>query len=257
MPDEDRAPWAAAFYAGLRRGELRALRDVDVDLAANVIHVRRSWDDVAGEIAPKCEKGARDVPLPALLRRHLLEHRARMGRRGPDLFFGRTARAPFTPTHIRDRARAAWAATVVGAFFAGRSADIETIGLHECRHTYVSLMHAAGVPLERIGDYVGHSPSYMTDRYRHLIDGQRVEDTARFDSLLERNLCSVRGEGRSRLLEGPIGGAEGVKAVGSSTARRVGPVETRSSEATKSPVSPAAPGWLTGAPTGARASGGA
>jgi hypothetical protein len=45
-------------------------------------------------------------------------------------------------------------------------------------------MHAAGVPLERIGDYVGHSSSYMTDRYRHLIEGQRDEDAARFDSLL-------------------------------------------------------------------------
>ncbi len=26
LPDEDRALWATAFYAGLRRGELRALK---------------------------------------------------------------------------------------------------------------------------------------------------------------------------------------------------------------------------------------
>jgi hypothetical protein len=45
-------------------------------------------------------------------------------------------------------------------------------------------MHAAGVPLERIGDYVGHSSSYMTDRYRHLIEGQREQDAVRFDELL-------------------------------------------------------------------------
>lgn len=72
----------------------------------------------------------------------------------------------------------------MGEFFAGRSAGLEPIGLHEARHTYVSLMHAAGVPLERIGDYVGHSSSYMTDRYRHLIEGQREQDAERFDSYL-------------------------------------------------------------------------
>jgi integrase len=56
---EDRPLWATAFYAGLRRGELRGLRDEDVDLEANEIHVRRGWDDVDGEIDPKSAKGTR------------------------------------------------------------------------------------------------------------------------------------------------------------------------------------------------------
>jgi hypothetical protein len=34
-------------------------------------------------------------------------------------------------------------------------ARLEPIGLHELRHTYVSLMHASGSTLEEIGDYVG------------------------------------------------------------------------------------------------------
>jgi integrase len=45
----DRALWATAMYAGLRRGELMALRREDVDLAAGVIHVRRGWDAVEGD----------------------------------------------------------------------------------------------------------------------------------------------------------------------------------------------------------------
>ena len=37
------------------------------------------------------------------------------------------------------------------------SRELATVGLHELRHTYVSLMHDAGFSLERVGDYVGHS----------------------------------------------------------------------------------------------------
>lgn len=173
LPEGERALWACAFYAGLRRGELRALRADDIDLAENVIRVSRSWDDKAGAVEPKSVKGRRQVPVPAILRKFLLEHRARTGRRGDDLVFGRTASEPFTPTFVRAKARKAWEA-----------AGLEPIGLHECRHTYVSLMHTAGVPLERVGDYAGHSSAYMTDRYRHLIEGQRETDAGALDSLL-------------------------------------------------------------------------
>jgi integrase len=55
--------WATAFYAGLRRGELIGLRWEDVNLADSVIHVRRGWDAVEGEIAPKSQQGRRTVPV--------------------------------------------------------------------------------------------------------------------------------------------------------------------------------------------------
>jgi integrase len=61
----------------------------------------------------------------------------------------------------------AWAAVAVGNFFRGvTAAELVPIGLHECRHTFDSLMHAAGTSLETIADLVGHSGTYMTDRYR-------------------------------------------------------------------------------------------
>ena len=182
LPEGDVALWATAFFAGLRRGELRGLRDEDVDLGTNLIHVRRGWDEVEGAIAPKSRKGERKVPIPALLRRYLLEHRARTGWRGAELFFGRSVSEPFTPTHIRDRALKAWA-----------TAELEPIGLHECRHTYVSTMHAAGRSLEEIGDFVGHTSSYMTDRYRHLLEGQRQEAADAFDAFHARSTGAQSG----------------------------------------------------------------
>jgi integrase len=57
LPETDRALWATAFYAGLRRGELMALRCVDVDLGRSMIQVERSWDREEGAIDPKSAFG--------------------------------------------------------------------------------------------------------------------------------------------------------------------------------------------------------
>lgn len=64
----DQAIWATALYAGLRLGELQALRVEDVDLAAGVVRVERGWDPVEGEIQLKSEAGRRKVPIAAVLR---------------------------------------------------------------------------------------------------------------------------------------------------------------------------------------------
>jgi integrase len=191
LPQDLRDLYATACYGGLRRGELRGLHEEDVDLAQGVIHVRRGYDDYEGEIEPKSRKGEREVPVPAILRDLLAERRQRTGRSGSDLVFGRTAREPFTPSHVRRQVAEAWAVANDERAADGRKL-LEPIGLHELRHTFVSIMFEAGVPLERIGDYVGHSSTYMTDRYRHLLDGHRAEAAAMLDAYLERANSAAR-----------------------------------------------------------------
>jgi integrase len=188
LPENEQALWATAFYAGLRRGELRALRVSDVDLAKGVINVTRSWDDTEGAVGPKSKKGKRTVPIVGLLRDHLDAHIARTGRGGDDFIFGITSRRPFSTSHVRRRALGAWAAAAIGSFFRIRRPAVllEPIVLHECRHTCVSIWHDAGLSLERIGDYIGHSSAYMTDRYRHLLDGHHAEAAAMVDAYLQR-----------------------------------------------------------------------
>lgn len=44
VPTHDQAIWATALYAGLRLGELKALRWQDVDLQQGILRVERSWD---------------------------------------------------------------------------------------------------------------------------------------------------------------------------------------------------------------------
>lgn len=165
--EHDRALWATAFYAGLRRGELRALRVKHLDLDAGVIRVRRSWDDNEGEGPVKTKAGRRDVaiiePLAAALREHLLA----TGRRGsPEaLVFGRTASDPFVPSSVRQRALDAWEA-----------AGLEPITLHQCRHTCASFMIAAGANAKALSVVLGHASISITfDRYGHLMPGGEDE----------------------------------------------------------------------------------
>jgi len=56
LPEDARALWSTAFYAGLRRGELRGLRWSDIDLDGNAIAVERGWDEQEGPVAPKSAK---------------------------------------------------------------------------------------------------------------------------------------------------------------------------------------------------------
>jgi integrase len=83
----DRPPWATALYAGLRRGELRALRGGDVDFEAGLIRVERGWDPKEGPIEPKSRAGKRRVPLAKPLRAYLAEHRLRAAGGNEDLLF--------------------------------------------------------------------------------------------------------------------------------------------------------------------------
>lgn len=170
----DRALWATALYAGLRRGELRALRWSDIDLTSNLITVERSWDAVAGPIEPKSRSGRRRVPLSNTLRRHLLSHRLQQGSREGLIFTSRTGR-PFDPATAAARARKAW-----------QAAGLEPIGLHECRHTYASFMIAAGVNAKALSSYMGHASITITlDRYGHLMPGNENEADQLLDSYLD------------------------------------------------------------------------
>jgi integrase len=173
LPERDRALWATAMYAGLRRGELLALRWEDVDLGAGVMHVERSWDVKEGAVGPKSRAGRRTVPIPAVLRDYLVEHKLRSGRR-VGLVFGTGYAQPFTPSNVRKRANTAWI-----------RAGFEPIGLHECRHTFASLMIAAGVNAKSLSTYMGHSSVTITlDRYGHLMPGNETEAAQRLDAYL-------------------------------------------------------------------------
>jgi integrase len=183
LPEADRALWATAFYAGLRRGELRGLKWEAVDLAAGEIRVEQGYDDKEGAIETKSQAGVRTVPIVGALRAYLVEHRLRSGRATGYLFTGRD-RGPFTPSAVRRRADTAWRAANKKRL-ENKVAPLTPIGLHECRHTFASLLIAAGVNVKAISSYMGHSSITITlDRYGHLMPGHAAEAVERIDAYL-------------------------------------------------------------------------
>ncbi|HVC07160.1 MAG TPA: tyrosine-type recombinase/integrase [Solirubrobacterales bacterium] len=200
LPSRDRALWATAFYAGLRRGELQALRWDDVDLGRSEIRVSRSWDQEAGPVAPKSKAGIRTVPILAVLRDYLDALKIATERGGADLVFGRSADVPFAPKSVKERAERAWKAITKREREKAEQENREAallapITLHECRHTFASLLIDAQVNAKAIQTFLGHATIQMTfDRYGHLMPGSREQARDLVDAYLEAAERETRAE---------------------------------------------------------------
>jgi integrase len=174
LPDSERAFWAVALFCGLRRGELRGLQWMNVDFEAGVIRVERSWDPVKGPVDVKTGAGRRAVPMAFVVRRELMAHKARTGRDGRDLVFGRTATEAFFASTIRARANKAW-----------KQAGLEPITPHEARHCAISYFIAAGLDWKQISTWAGHGDVRQTwNRYGHLVPGGEDIARERLDAFL-------------------------------------------------------------------------
>jgi integrase len=145
-----------AAYAGLRRGELIALRWRDVDFVRRAITVRRA---VSGDIEVQSTKSrrAREVPLTDQVAAAL----ERLSRRGdfttPDdyVFVNRFGRRidPVALTRRFGRAR--------------KAAELPLLRFHGLRHTYGSLLVAGGIDLASVKAAMGHAQISTTERYLH------------------------------------------------------------------------------------------
>ena len=143
-------------------------------LEAGVIRVERSWDPVKGPVDVKTGAGRRAVPMAFVVRRELMAHKARTGREGRDLVFGRTATEAFFASTIRARANKAW-----------RQAGLQPLTPHEARHCAISYFIAAGLDWKQISTWAGHGDVRQTwNRYGHLVPGGEDAARERLDAFL-------------------------------------------------------------------------
>ena len=173
-PDGESAQDAEAVrvsaYAGLRLGELLALRWRDVDFAGSRLTVERALS--AGVETSTKSRRVRQVPLPdqAAAALDRLSRRENFTGPGELVFCGPLGRT-LDASALRRRYRKAQA-----------TAELAPLRWHDLRHTYGSLLAAAGVDLVKIKSAMGHSNIATTERYLHArpASEQAAEFTAAF-----------------------------------------------------------------------------
>jgi len=147
-----------------------------------VIQVERAWDAKGREyVETKSRAGRRTVPIPAVLRDSLDEHVLRLGW-GEGLLLGRTAGSRSMPRRFR-----------TGPTPRGGGRGWRGIRLHEARHTFASLMIAAGVNSKVLSTVLGHASVAITlDRYDEAVRAQEREAAGLLDAYLARADSTAR-----------------------------------------------------------------
>jgi integrase len=171
--EQDAAIFHTAAFAGLRMGELLALRWRDVDFTRRTIHVRENWTQ--GETTTPKGGTERAVPMAE----EVAERLARLGQRkhftaDDDLVFCTPRGQHVGYKSLKERYRAAL-----------RKADLrEDFRFHNLRHTFGStvIRHADS---REVMEWMGHADLTTTRRYLAFVDredaAKRVSEAFRLE----------------------------------------------------------------------------
>jgi integrase len=177
----ERVLYRTAAMAGLRRGELLALRWRDVDWGAGVIRVCRNH--TRGEFTtPKSRRSSRAVPLAPQLAAELDRHFQRSRYQDDDdLVFGHPQLGTvLDSSKLRKR------------FVAARDrAEVRKVRFHDLRRTFGTRMAAAGAPMRALQEWMGHSDFRTTLIYAQYAPDQ-TQGARYAAAAFEREPASVR-----------------------------------------------------------------
>lgn len=147
--------------AGLRCGEMMALKTSDVDVIRGCVVVQRSeWK---GQVTSPKSGRSRRIPLTRRLRAALRQHRHLRSTR---VLSERTG-ASLTQKMVRTRVQAA-----------ERRAGVRPKGVHALRHTFCSHLAMRGAAATAIQTLAGHQDLSTTQRYMHF-SAQAIEGAIR------------------------------------------------------------------------------
>lgn len=151
-----------AFYTGLRKGEIHALKWSDID--GSYLSVKRSIRQrIKGgdrETSPKNLSSIRTLQMPLPLILALEEHKKRQQKQKG---FSEDYRVCGGKVCLRD-------ATVQRRNEQySKAAGLETIRIHDFRHSHVSVLANEGINIQEVARRLGHSRIEMTwNTYSHL-----------------------------------------------------------------------------------------
>lgn len=174
----DEALYFLAVTTGMRQGELLGLMWQDVDWKNGNIKICRQSDYSQSEgghsfPSPKTKAGRRKISLGSgieVVRTHYnLQQRVirtiRSTWKDHGLVFPSMVGTPKNPSNLDRQFKALL-----------KDAGLPAIRFHDLRHTAVSLMIAAGQPINVISRRIGHSsPGFTLNQYSHLLPDQDLE----------------------------------------------------------------------------------
>lgn len=161
-----RAAVVLAAWCGLRRGEICALRTVEVDLDRGLVRVRHNWVELLEEPTrfekdPKSDAGKRTVTIPPHVLPALQTHADHFA--GTEYFF-----VDRYGNRVRSNA-------IYQAFVRARKKVGVEISFHDLRHTGQSLAAATGASLVDLKKRLGHSSTAAAQRYMHAVEGRDAQ----------------------------------------------------------------------------------
>jgi integrase len=165
------AAWTTLLLLGLRPGEVLGLKWEDIDFNKGTVDVRRSLKREPAGLRlgdPKTPKSKRTLDAPRQVLASLKAHRKRQASsrllvgsmwEELDLVFTTSTGGLIDPNNFRRSLKTLTEGAGLGAWHPT-----------ELRHSAVSLLSAAGVPLEQVADVMGHATTRMTQEvYRHHV----------------------------------------------------------------------------------------
>ncbi|WP_214365637.1 tyrosine recombinase XerC [Pseudonocardia sp. H11422] len=172
--DRLHAAWRLSLY-GLRRGEVLGLRWEDLDLEAGTLSIRRARVLVEGQVLeqePKTRNGVRTLPLDDELLAAL--HALKLSQKRERLAAGEAydASGHVVVDELGAPVHPEWYSDEFGRV--AKRAGVKRIVLHEGRHTALSLMEKAGVPISIVSRWAGHYDASFT--YRQYVHADHAED---------------------------------------------------------------------------------
>lgn len=167
---EFEALYYLALTTGMREGELLGLKWFDIDWEKSTLQVQRQLQQVEKKgyvfVPPKTKKGRRKIQLGEASiaqlmaqREHQKEAKAVAGDRWQEneLIFPTTIGTPLDNHRVTDEFKSIL-----------KKAGLPNIRFHDLRHTSISLLLDAGMPVNAVQGRAGHSkPSVTTDIYGH------------------------------------------------------------------------------------------
>jgi Site-specific recombinase XerD len=173
--DRLHAAWRLSLY-GLRRGEVLGLRwDEDIDLDAGTLSVARTRVLVEYQVIeqdPKTRNGVRTLPLDDELLAALRALKTWQARERLAAGEAYESSGLVVVDELGCPVHPEWYSDEFGRI--SKRAGVKRLVLHEGRHTALSLMEKAGVPISVVSRWAGHYDASFT--LRQYVHADHTED---------------------------------------------------------------------------------